>query len=119
MEIIFLGTINRMNVENVCFYFRFRQCLTQNNRTSNSPFSHHHHHQFTDLTNLIDYSPPSTSMSTNIFHDSDEINDANGNKKFIAKRAQIGKNNKENIMALIRSGIWFVSSSSRYDQTSD
>jgi hypothetical protein len=29
-------------------------------------------------------------MSTNIFHDSDDLNDLNGNKKFIAKRAQIG-----------------------------
>jgi tRNA A37 threonylcarbamoyladenosine dehydratase len=28
----------------------------------------------------------------NIFTDSDDINDSNGNKKFIAKRAQIGKN---------------------------
>jgi hypothetical protein len=27
----------------------------------------------------------------NIFSDSDDINDSNGNKKFIAKRAQIGK----------------------------
>jgi hypothetical protein len=27
----------------------------------------------------------------NIFTDSDDINDLNGNKKFIAKRAQIGK----------------------------
>lgn len=59
----------------------------------NSPFSHH---QFADLTNLIDYSPPSTSMSTsheqmNIFSDSDDANDPTGSKKFIAKRAQIGK----------------------------
>jgi hypothetical protein len=59
----------------------------------NSPFSHH---QFTDLTNLIDYSPPSNSMTIshdhmNIFPESDDINDPNGNKKFIAKRAQIGR----------------------------
>lgn len=66
----------------------FRQCLSQNNRIPNSPFSHH---QFTDLTNLIDYSPPSNTMPTNIFHDTDDLNDLNGNKKFIAKRAQIGK----------------------------
>jgi hypothetical protein len=61
--------------------FLSRPYLAPNNRTINSPFSHH---QFTDLTNLIDYSPPS-----NIFHDSDDLNDLNGNKKFIAKRAQI------------------------------
>jgi len=66
--------------------FLSRHCLSQNNRTMNSPFSHH---QFTDLTNLIDYSPPSNSMPMNIFHDSDDLNDQNGNKKFIAKRAQI------------------------------
>lgn len=61
----------------------------------NSPFSHH---QFTDLTNLIDYSPPSNSITTsqdhiNIFSESDDSNDPSGNKKFIAKRAQIGKIN--------------------------
>lgn len=71
----------------------FRHCLPQNNRAINSPFSHQ---QFTDLTNLIDYSPPSTSMTTshdhmNMFSDSDDTNDLNGSKKFIAKRAQIGK----------------------------
>ncbi|CAF1021825.1 unnamed protein product [Rotaria sordida] len=66
--------------------FLTRHCLSQNNnRTINSPFSHQ---QFTDLTNLIDYSPPSNSM-TNIFSEPDDINDLNGNKKFIAKRAQI------------------------------
>jgi len=27
----------------------------------------------------------------NIFSESDDLNDPNGNKKFIAKRAQIGK----------------------------
>ncbi|CAF1044958.1 unnamed protein product [Rotaria sordida] len=66
--------------------FLTRHCLSQNNnRAINSPFSHQ---QFTDLTNLIDYSPPSNSM-TNIFSEPDDINDLNGNKKFIAKRAQI------------------------------
>lgn len=58
-----------------------RHCLSQNTRTNNSPFSQH---QFTDLTNLIDYSPP-----TNMFTESDDLNDPTGNKKFIAKRAQI------------------------------
>jgi hypothetical protein len=55
----------------------------------NSPFSHH---QFTDLTNLIDYSPPSTTPHDHmhIFHDADDMHDPSGNKKFIAKRAQIG-----------------------------
>ncbi|CAF1103511.1 unnamed protein product [Adineta steineri] len=71
--------------------FLSRHCLPQTTRTMHSPFSHH---QFTDLTNLIDYSPPSTSLTTshdhmNIFSDSDDTNDSNGNKKFIAKRAQI------------------------------
>lgn len=56
-------------------------CLSQNTRTNSSPFSQQ---QFTDLTNLIDYSPP-----TNIYSESDDLNDPNGNKKFIAKRAQI------------------------------
>lgn len=63
--------------------FACRHCLSQNNtRTNSSPFSQH---QFTDLTNLIDYSPP-----TNMFTESDDLNDPSGNKKFIAKRAQIG-----------------------------
>ena len=58
----------------------------------NSPFSHP---QFTDLTNFVDYSPPSNSMTAshdhmNILPDFDDTNDSNGNKKFIAKRAQIG-----------------------------
>lgn len=99
MEIIFLGKIDRDSFEMMNIRWDFsRQCLTQNNRTTTSPFSHHHHHQFTDLTNLIDYSPPSNNnMSTNIFHDSDDLNDTNGNKKFIAKRAQIGKFRRQKI----------------------
>jgi len=93
MEIIFHG--KNSVVSKIIEFSFFRHCLSQNNRTVNSPFSHH---QFTDLTNLIDYSPPSNSLTTshdhmNIFSDSDDINDSNGNKKFIAKRAQIGKNN--------------------------
>ena len=88
-----------------------RQCLTQNNRTTTSPFSHHH--QFADLTNLIDYSPPSTSMSTNIFHDSDDLNDPSGNKKFIAKRAQIGNFRRQGIR------IERIVFNCRYDKTSD
>ncbi|CAF1654590.1 unnamed protein product, partial [Adineta ricciae] len=68
-----------------------RHCLSQNTRSINTPFSHH---QFTDLTNLIGYSPPSTSIATshdhmNMFSDSDDMNDPTGSKKFIAKRAQI------------------------------
>ena len=67
-----------------------------------SPFSQH---QFTDLTNLIDYSPPSTSIPSSLINqdpmlmysgsnlDSDDTMDPNGNRKFIAKRAQIGKRN--------------------------
>ncbi|CAF3438078.1 unnamed protein product [Rotaria socialis] len=72
--------------------FLTRNCLSQNNRTMNSPFSHQ---QFTDLTNLIDYSSASSnSMTTshdhmNMFSDTDDASDLNGNKKFIAKRAQI------------------------------
>jgi len=71
--------------------FLSRHCLSQNARSINNPFPHH---QFADLTNLIDYSPPSTSISTshdhmNIFSDSDDANDPTGSKKFIAKRAQI------------------------------
>jgi hypothetical protein len=59
----------------------------------NSPYSHH---PCTDVTNLIDYSPPSSSIRTShdhmrMFTDSDDNTDQNGNKKFIAKRAQIGK----------------------------
>ncbi len=77
----------------------------------NSPFSHH---QFTDLTNLIDYSPPSNSMPTNIFSDSDDINDPHGNKKFIAKRAQIGKT-----YFSFHSQIELISCVFRYDETSD
>lgn len=76
-------------------FILFRYGLSQNTRPINTAFSHH---QFTDLTNLIDYSPPSNSMLTshdqmnNLFTDSDDLTDPTGNKKFIAKRAQIGKN---------------------------
>lgn len=95
MEIFFLG--NNFNLISfvilIFLFFSLRQYLSQNNRTITSPFSQH---QFTDLTNLIDYSPPSNSISTsqdhmNIYSESDDLNDPNGNKKFIAKRAQIGK----------------------------
>ncbi|CAF0988412.1 unnamed protein product [Rotaria sp. Silwood1] len=81
------GNNNNNKEQQHCHHGNFltRHCLSQNNRTMNSPFSHQ---QFTDLTNLIDYSPPSNSM-TNIFSESDDTNDLNGNKKFIAKRAQI------------------------------
>lgn len=88
------------NKETICSSnFLSRHCLSQNHpasshRSGNAPFSHH---QFTDLTNLIDYSPPSTSTtsqdpmlmfsSSNL--DSDDALDSNGNRKFIAKRAQI------------------------------
>jgi hypothetical protein len=44
-------------------------------------------------------------MSTNIFHDSDDLNDLNGNKKFIAKRAQIG--NQISVLFLIEKFIFF------------
>ncbi len=111
MEIFFPGKNMFFCIK--IYWFSFRHCLSQqNNRTINSPFSHH---QFTDLTNLIDYSSSSNSITTshdhmNIFTDSDDINDSNGNKKFIAKRAQIGKN-KINIWFQNQIFIYFF----RYD----
>lgn len=80
---------------NNCFS---RHCSTQNHRSTTTPFSQQ---QFTDLTNLIDYSPPQTSIHSSLIHqdsigqfsssniDSEDINDPSGNRKFIAKRAQI------------------------------